>query len=62
MEYAHYIVIAVHSKTREKHIFNIDIREDSKWNTLSKALDGFFKEYSNYDNENYRIAIYKTEQ
>ena len=51
MGYAHYIIIAVHNKTREKHIFNIDIRKDSKWNTLSKALDGFFKEYPKYDNE-----------
>lgn len=61
MESVHYVVVAVDSKTHEKYFFNIAVRKDSAWNTLSHVLEGFFKEYPKYDNENYRIAIYKSE-
>ena len=61
MESVHYVVIVVDSKTHEKYSFDIDVRKDSTWNTLSKILEGFFKEYPKYDNEKYRIAIYKSE-
>lgn len=39
-------------------IYRMSVRKHSKYASISKVLDGFFKKYPEYDDDCYRVSIY----
>lgn len=62
MRYIRYALYVIDSVSREKRIYHISVREESRWAVPSKVLTGFFIDHPEFDAPRYRIALHQIDK
>ena len=62
MRYITYALVIVNIRTHEKWVYHISVRANSKWAAPSKVLEGFYIDYPQFDNGDFRITLRKIKE